>query len=193
MDANAETIAELGPRVRIRKIAPWLLLCIVGGSLAAVSVWEYESARAKQVQQVTEIKRVINDLVDAKLGPLVEASQIASNLKASNDPAIKPQGEALSSNLNQLTNQLIHVRESLTALTVANVEIEITGIAWADDGRDPQRTVAVWIILASIMLMTVGCFGIVVFSQNKLAVGYAIDALKVFGGLYIGVVNAFLE
>jgi len=33
----------------------------------------------------------------------------------------------------------------------------------------------------------------VVFSRNKLAIGYAIDALKVFAGFYIGVVNTFLK
>jgi hypothetical protein len=48
-------------------------------------------------------------------------------------------------------------------------------------------------ILAAIIAMTVGCFGIVIFSRNKPAVGYAIDALKVFGGFYIGAINAFLK
>ena len=86
MVANAETIAELRPGVRFWKIAPWLLLFIVAGSLAAVAVWEYESARAKQVQQVTEIKRAIDDLVDAKLGPLFEASQIATASRPATTP-----------------------------------------------------------------------------------------------------------
>jgi hypothetical protein len=39
--------------------------------------------------------------------------------------------------------------------------------------------------------MTVGCFFTMLISANSRAVTYSMDALKVFGGFYIGLLNSF--
>ena len=45
-------------------------------------------------------------------------------------------------------------------------------------------------VFATLIIMTILCFCTMLWSKNTRAVTYAIDALKVFGGFYVGVVGS---
>jgi hypothetical protein len=211
MANEANSIADLSFTGRIQKIAPWIVVFAICGAFAAFSLAQYESAKAHQARELADVQRILGDLIAVKTGPLFEANEIVGRLKANcgtrtydssldvahcADPAAaKASIDQLASNIGEVSSRLIKVRESLSNLNLADAGMGIIGaaLAQANDAHDTQRAVGAWAILVVIISMTAGCFGIVLFSRNKPAVGYAIDALKVFGGFFIGVANTFFK
>jgi hypothetical protein len=193
MANGANSIAELSFASRLWKIAPWVVVVALCGAFAAFSLVQYESAKAKQARELSDVQKILSDLIAVKIGPLAEANQIVEQLQASTDPSTKSLANQLASRMGEVSRRLITLRESLSNLNLADAGIGILGTALAQGANDTQRAVGAWTILIVIITMTAGCFFIVLFSKNKPAVGYAIDALKVFTGFFIGVANTFFK
>jgi ribosomal protein L7/L12 len=193
MANEANSIAELSFTGRIWKIAPWIAVVAICGAFAAFSLAQYESTKAKQSRELSDVQKILSDLIAVKTGPLVEAKEIVEHLKVSTDPSTKSSANQLASKLEEISSKLFNVRDSLSNLNLADAGMGIIGAALANGANDTQRAVGASAILIVIIMMTAGCFFIILFSKNKPAVGYAIDALKVFGGFFIGVANTFFK
>jgi len=193
MANEANSIAELSFTGRIWKIAPWIVALVLCGAFAAFSLAQYEGAKAKQAREISDIQKILSDLISVKTGPLAEANEIVERLKASADPSTESLVDQLAVKIGVISINLFKVRNSLANLNLADAGMGIVGVALASGANDTQRAVGAWAILIVIITMTAGCFFIILFSKNKPAVGYAIDALKVFGGFFIGVANTFFK
>jgi len=193
MANEVNSIAELSFTARIWKIAPWIVIVAICGAFAAFSLAQYESAKAKQARELSDVQNILSDLIGVKTGPLVDAKEIVDRLKASTDPSTQSSANQLANKLGEISTKLLKVRNDLSSLNLADVGMGIIGAALANGANDTQRAVGAWTILIVIITMTAGCFFIILFSKNKPAVGYAIDALKVFGGFFIGVANTFFK
>ncbi|WP_407193193.1 hypothetical protein [Bradyrhizobium sp. STM 3566] len=198
MASEANSIAELNFTSRIRKLAPWIVVVAICGAFAAFSVAQYESTKARQARELADVQITLSTLIAVKAGPLVEANEIVGRLRASCERALDQASncadvDQLVSKMGEISSKLITVRDSLSNLNLADAGMGIIGVALASGASDTQKAVGAWTILVVIISMTAGCFCIVLFSTNKPAVGYAVDALKVFGGFFIGVANTFFK
>lgn len=92
-----------------------------------------------------------------------------------------------------ILDKLTNLRNSLSNLISSDAGAGIIGAAIDDGADNTQHALAGWTAFIVLIIMVAGCFSILLFSNNKAAVEYAIDALKVLSGFLIGIASTYFK
>jgi hypothetical protein len=97
----------------------------------------------------------------------------------------------LNSGLDTLSENAESARASIRQLITSMRDS--AGVAFADEDNFPSNTdksVIMYAMLFLLIMLTLSCVGCLFWSSNPRVVTYAMDALKMFGGFYIGLLGS---
>jgi hypothetical protein len=97
----------------------------------------------------------------------------------------------LNAGLDELSQNAESARASIRHLVVSMRDS--VGVAFAEDDSFPTSTdksVIMYTILVLLVGLTLSCVGCLFWSTNPRVVTYAMDALKMFGGFYVGLLGS---
>jgi len=213
-----EHLSELPFVARVRLTWFWLFLVVVLAASALIAAVlqqrDYERRRdhiaslRMVVSDTTALKAIrtsvdnLNSLIVQLPGPnnvvCVQKPDASSGIPSLSLTEIRPAAVKYMSELNiaidTFTANLNDINTALSRITFRTDGPISSTYAEETQWPPPQvKTTVIFMLLFTIIIMTIGCCITMLTSTSSRTVTYSMDALKVFAGFYIGFLIRFLQ